>query len=60
MSDHDQLILKAAAEILRDAGLDRARAAQNLNDRRSANIALQAAVSVSEYLLVLEDEERPF
>lgn len=47
---HDSTILQAAAAILRDAGIERVRTAVSLAERRCANDALLAAVTIEHYL----------
>lgn len=60
MSGHDETILRAAISILRDDGIERVKTAQTYDERALANAALLAAVNVENYLLRLEDEQRPF
>ena len=60
MSDHDRTILKAAASILRDDALDRARQATTDDERRAVNEALLGHICIERYLAALDDLDRPF
>ena len=60
MNNNERVILKAAASILREEGLQRVVKADSHDERLCANEALRASVDIETFLSAVDDLERPF
>lgn len=59
-TETEQVILRAAANMLREQGIDLVRIATFADQRDAANAALLASINIEAYLEALPEIDRPF